>query len=499
MKISTTVKSGWERTGRRVGSCLGRVGDRFKSGCGDDSPYEIIFPEGDGTDAGRKTGPAGSLPDKPKREEAPVGPENRIIRSRRTLRVGAWRIPIRVLILSTAGVALAAVLGLGIHTAYGIFISPETLFSRAIPTLKPVQTPPPTAAPGETASTEPTATAEVDPYQYYLSIADQEMMKGIVNVLVIGVDYADERATWNKNFYSDVMLVLAINFNENKVDMISVPRDTYAKIANIDGIYKLNSSVYHGGGVPNGFTNVCQSVSGVLGGIPVDYYVGVTMPTVKELVNAVGGVDYDVDVTIHLQGRTIEPGYQHMDGQMVLDYLRARKGIDNDLGRINRQKKMLLAIFKKMQADTSILNAPSLFMQFKDKLYTNMTAAQIAALTVFAYNLNSENVAMHTLGGTNMDIFNWLFLITDQEKRVELIREVYGIEVPEQVEYSKDYCVWMWADKEGRGFLRIVSDVLMKDDAATVRKISWDNRIAIQAAVDSLWAELEKQKEAWRS
>lgn len=420
-------------------------------------------------------------------------------RLRTIVRIGSLRVSVLALVIWALAIATAGAAGFGAFRAYQVFTTPRALFGRPLPTIAPVETPSPTVRPGETGEEQPTPAPSVDPYEYAMSIADRELMKDIVNVLVIGVDYADERATWNKNFYSDVMLVLAINFEKNTVDMISVPRDTYAKIANVEGIYKLNSSVHHGGGVPDGFMNVCRSVSGVLGGIPIDYYVGVTMPVVKELVNEIGGVEYDVDVKIRLQGRTIEPGLQHMDGQKVLDYLRARKGIDHDLGRVNRQKKMLVALFKKMKQEKTILDAPALVLKYKDRLHTNLSTAQVAALAVFAYNLDSDYIRMHTMPGKFMDIFNWLFIITDQPKRVQLIKEIYGIDVPEQVEYALDYCVWMWADHEGRGFLKLAGETLARDDAAATRKISWENRIAIQQAMDALSAELEKQKNAWDS
>ena len=114
---------------------------------------------------------------------------------------------------------------------------------------------------------EPQATPTPDPYEEMLSVADMSMMKDIVNVLVIGVDYAPERETWSGKhaYHADVMLVLAINFKENTVDMISLPRDTYAKIPGVDGIYKLNASLDCGGGLPDGFPKVCESASWMLG------------------------------------------------------------------------------------------------------------------------------------------------------------------------------------------------------------------------------------------
>lgn len=75
-------------------------------------------------------------------------------------------------------------------------------------------------------------------------------------------------------------------------------------------------------------------------GVPVDYYVGFGMNVVKEVVNAMGGVDYDVDISFTLNGRETVEGYQHMDGQQVLDYCRWRKGGRGDIDRIDRQQRI---------------------------------------------------------------------------------------------------------------------------------------------------------------
>ncbi|MDO4573073.1 MAG: LCP family protein, partial [Clostridia bacterium] len=144
----------------------------------------------------------------------------------------------------------------------------------------------PTATPGSALlsqatpepTPEPSATPTLDPYTALEQQADLSLMQNIVNVLVIGVDYAEERETWSgkHEYHSDVMMVLAINFDENRVDLISLPRDTYAKIPGVDGIYKLNAAINCGGGFedPNGggFLKTCEAASWMLGGIPVDYY-----------------------------------------------------------------------------------------------------------------------------------------------------------------------------------------------------------------------------------
>ena len=114
-------------------------------------------------------------------------------------------------------------------------------------TPEPAETPSPADTPAVVVTDQPTdaptPTPTIDPYVELMEKADTSMMKDIVNVLLVGVDYSTERETWNgkKEWHSDVMMVLAVNFEENRADLISLPRDTYASIPDVKGIYKLTS------------------------------------------------------------------------------------------------------------------------------------------------------------------------------------------------------------------------------------------------------------------
>jgi LCP family protein required for cell wall assembly len=300
----------------------------------------------------------------------------------------------------------------------------------------------------------PTPTPTLDPYELISAQADTSMMQNIVNVLLIGVDYAVERETWSgkHEYHADVMMVMAINFDENRVDLISLPRDTYAKIPGVKGIYKLNASLNCGGGFEAaggaGFLKSCDAASWMLGGIPVNYYYAVTMPAVKQLVDTIGGVDYNLELDFRLAGRSYSAGPTHLSGQGVLDYLRVRKNINSggDLNRVNRQKEMLIAIFESMQNQNLILKVPDIISSFEGQLFTNCTLGQTAALTKFAYTLDKDNIGMYSIGGTITNIFNWNFCLTDQSNRVKVIKSVYGIDVPKELEYTADYAQYRWAD-----------------------------------------------------
>lgn len=337
-----------------------------------------------------------------------------------------------------------------------------------------------TTAPSEAASPSdtqpddtPTASSEPDPYDEIKSKANMDLLKDIVNIMLIGVDHGDEREdedwTGKRAFHADVMIVLAINTKTSEVNMISLPRDTWAEIPEVKGIYKINASLDCGGGwpKPEGFKKVCDTASWMLGGIPVEYYYAVDMGAVKQLVDAIGGVDYNIDLDFKINKRKYMPGLQHMDGQAVLDYLRVRKYLDaseeGDLHRIERQKKMLAAIFDKLRKTDLLAQLPSLLESFKGNLITNTDFTQTAALALFMKNIDSASIKMNAMDGTYDTLFFDLrYVFTNQKKRVELIKQIYGVDVPQEKKYTHGVAVSKWANMQKSVILRKASDVLSK-------------------------------------
>ena len=258
------------------------------------------------------------------------------------------------------------------------------------------------------------------------------------------------------------MIVLAVNFEDNRVDMISLPRDTYAKIPGVKGIYKLNASLNCGGGLynddgsfnPRGLEKVCEAAEWMIGDVyPIDYYYAVTMTSLKDLVDLCGGLEYDMDISFHIQGRSYEKGPQHIDGQAFLDYCRVRKGVSGlavseqgDAQRVQRQKRILVALFKQMQADKMITKIPDILDTFSGDLFTNCSYGQTAALAAFAYNLNPENIGMYSMSGSQTSLFQWNFLFTDQNNRVKVINTVYNTEASRHREYTLSYGRYRWCD-----------------------------------------------------
>ena len=303
----------------------------------------------------------------------------------------------------------------------------------------------------EAATPEPllpgaTPTPTLSPVEALARQADEEFMKNRVNILLVGFDQSPERdeagtsvsRNTKNNYRSDVLMLAAVNFAQNSVHLISIPRDTYSPIYNTRGRWKINAAFAKGGAVEgDGFTYAMKTVEMLLG-VPVAHYAGVNMEGLKALVDAIGGVDYDVDVEIHLNGRTLATGPQHLNGQQALDYCRARKGISTDLGRNDRQQRMLLAVFDKLKTQNMLTAVPNIYNAVKDDIYTNLTAAQVAALAAFALRLDpQQSFQRTTLEGEYVNnVYNASYYVLKNKALVQLVKDEFGVTIKRDSKYD---------------------------------------------------------------
>lgn len=297
----------------------------------------------------------------------------------------------------------------------------------------------------------PVSTITPDPMDTLLSQADLEFLKNKVNILMLGYDASEERYDEDSelyrdeenNFRSDVLMLLSVDFENNNAVLISIPRDTLAPIYNTEGHWKINAAFAKGGAVKgNGFEYAMRTVSNLFGGVPITYYAGIDMTGLKQVVDAMGGVDYDVDVKITLNGRVLETGMQHLNGQQVLDYCRARKGIGTDINRVDRQQRMLFTIFEQLKSRNQIVNLPNIYLSVQDKIITNLNFQQIAALSVFALDLDMDDLERYTLKGEYVNgtsYSNASFYVLHNDELAELVKSIFGITISPDIRYDADY------------------------------------------------------------
>ena len=181
---------------------------------------------------------------------------------------------------------------------------------------------------------------------------------GTYNLLLIGGDRRDD--TWYGN--SDVMLLVTVNSEKEKIYMTSFMRDLYADIPGI-GVRKLNAACANGG------AELCVQTIEENYQVQIDNYAMVDFNSMAEIVDAIGGVELEIseEEMEHINMRLPEqykvagkgdPVYLDHAGEVWLDgfqavaYTRDRyTGSTSDFGRTERQRKLLTAIFEKVKSD----------------------------------------------------------------------------------------------------------------------------------------------------
>ncbi len=335
---------------------------------------------------------------------------------------------------------LIIVLGLGLIAGlifglrfYRRINEPAQLFEMT-PSPLPAQSLAPVISAEESPSPEPTPSPLPTPQAEELlsAQADMDFMKNRVNVLALGIDESAERADWG-SYRTDTMMLISVDFSTNEVALVSIPRDSYVKIYNSEGeiakleepMAKINTAFSAGGGAKrHGFEYACMTVSKLLD-VPVQHYVCVNMPVVKQMVDAMGGVDYEMDVAFTMNGRSYSMGMQHMNGQAVLDYCRLRKD-SSDIVRVERQQKMLSLILDTMKSSDQIRNIPAMYKAAQANIETDMSFEQICALALMGAKMDMGQLSSHTVPVTAMKINERSCVAVKTLELAEMVKKVFG-------------------------------------------------------------------------
>lgn len=160
---------------------------------------------------------------------------------------------------------------------------------------------------------------------------------------------------------ADTIIFVHIPENKKKAYVVSIPRDTYVDIPAMGnyegGKDKINAAYYYGEASDegNGGAQLLAATVNQLLGVTIDYPVIVDFKAVRELTDAVGGVDVVVEERVQDPRSKIvfEAGQQHLDGKTAEAYVRQRYGLANgDYDRQLRQQQFLFALMNRItQAD----------------------------------------------------------------------------------------------------------------------------------------------------
>jgi LCP family protein required for cell wall assembly len=231
--------------------------------------------------------------------------------------------------------------------------------------------------------------------------------KSRLRILVVGLDYdynnLDEETS--KDSRSDIIMALNLNLKSPQVNEISIPRDMTATLPN--GQQAKINQAQSDGGIQESKAVIAQW----LGIPPFDRHIIIRINTAKDVIDAIGGIDLNVQNSDALrnQGKNgpidyddnwghlhihLKPGMQHLSGDRAVGYARFRHDWCSDPCRIQRQQQVLHAIAEKIQHNqlNTLAHLQQLIEVVKRDVDTNLTAKEELSLAMAFAHLSPKDI-----------------------------------------------------------------------------------------------------------
>ena len=251
-----------------------------------------------------------------------------------------------------------------------------------------------------------------------------------MNLMVIGhdCDYNDKDQVLKTRGRSDMLMEAHLDFDRRTVSLLSIPRDTRAAIPG-HGVSKINAAHFYGG------PPLSEKTVEANFGIPSDKYVALDFQGFEKAIDLLGGVDLAVDrkmdyddnwghLHIHLR-----PGFQHLNGQQAMGFVRFRHA-DSDFVRIRRQQTLLAALKGKLARPDILAKIGPILTTLDTHIDSDLTTDQEVALGRFLHDTPHDQIQMATL--PSLDSSGTL-VPTDWAKASPMIQSIFGVSPPQNL------------------------------------------------------------------
>ena len=228
----------------------------------------------------------------------------------------------------------------------------------------------------------------LDTNQLGIDTSVQDEMKDYRNIAILGVDSRSD--TYSSDYRTDSIMVASINKKLGDIQLFSIYRDTYVQMELNGKTYydKINHAYY------NGAENTIKTINENLD-LNIDDYALADFNAVRDLVNAVGGIDLDITreelkyindyiadvnkVTGSKSKNITSAGTQHVDGTQAVAYCRIRYTTGWDFKRTERMRTVLQKTVNKIKS-LSLTQLNSLLNEMLPKIETSLSKTEIYTL-----------------------------------------------------------------------------------------------------------------------
>ncbi len=259
--------------------------------------------------------------------------------------------------------------------------------------------------------------------------SDAEQVKNLEDLTFLAVGKSQEM--------TDTIMIMKYSPKKQTLSMVSVQRDTYtgSNDATATPSDKINAKYPIGG-----IQALIRSVNS-LTGLNLKKYVVVDTKALRDLVDAIGGVDFDVPIDMDYDDCTqnlaihVKAGMQHLNGEQAEGVVRFRHNNngtsypisygDNDFGRMKTQRAFIMATIKQTANLKNAFKIGDIMKIIEEQVETNMEWDEIKNYLVAALDFNTENIRSTTLPGSTGSRNGYSFFFAYKSEAKKVIQEYF--------------------------------------------------------------------------
>lgn len=244
------------------------------------------------------------------------------------------------------------------------------------------------------------------------------------NILFLGVDASNNPNDLWTGTRTDTIILVNIDPRTKSVNALSIPRDSKVYLPGDNGVNKINAAHAIGG-----IDMTKKTIEDTLG-VHIDRYVMVHDSAVKEIVDAMDGLDIYVEKPMHYNDYSgnlhinFTKGDHHLNGQQAVEYLRFRHDALGDIGRTQRQQWLLRSLMTNLKQPSTITKIPDIISVAKKYVKTDMSFYEMSQYAALAKHIDMDKVEVAMLPGAPNQKGYISYWILDPEKTQEVINRV---------------------------------------------------------------------------
>ena len=194
-----------------------------------------------------------------------------------------------------------------------------------------------------------------------------------IHVMILGIDERKDDVG-----RSDTLMVATVDPDKETASLMSIPRDTRVAIEGA-GYDKINAAYAYGG-----YALTKKTLEQLLD-VPMDYYILIDVHAFERIIDALDGIDIDVEKRMYYEdpwdddgGLVIDiyPGMQHMTGEKAIQYVRYRD-TEGDIGRIRRQQRFMRAVLQKVTTPEIFAKLPEIVGEVAKSVKTDLDTSDM--------------------------------------------------------------------------------------------------------------------------